>query len=90
MRWPFALFFNFNRSPFSVWIAIKHVTSILVSKQAESIKWPSAIDAPLVAAQFQRNSNFPGVIGVLDGCHIAISAPNNCTADYINRNGGFQ
>ena len=30
-------------------------------------------------------SGFPGVVGAIDGCHIAIKAPKDVQADYIDR-----
>ena len=36
--------------------------------------------------EFKRLSNFPGVIGALDGCHILIKAPNKNQRNYINKN----
>ncbi|XP_066600585.1 putative nuclease HARBI1 [Prorops nasuta] len=36
---------------------------------------------------FAAIANFPGIIGVIDGCHISISAPTEYPNNYINRKG---
>lgn len=33
--------------------------------------------------------DFPGVVGVIDGCHIPISAPTEYPISYINRKGFY-
>ena len=38
---------------------------------------------------FERHSKFPQVVGAIDGCHIAVKAPNENAQDYINRKGFF-
>lgn len=41
-----------------------------------------------IAAFFKR-AGFPQVVGAVDGCHVAILAPNENPADYVNRKGFF-
>ncbi|KAK4887299.1 hypothetical protein RN001_003570 [Aquatica leii] len=46
------------------------------------ITWPQGRDAYSVIESFRRKKSFPGVLGAIDGCHIAI-CPNAFA--YINR-----
>ena len=38
---------------------------------------------------FFNRAGFPQVVGALDRCHVAILAPNENPADYINRKGFY-
>lgn len=51
------------------------------------IQWPNPIEYPNIAEDFHRKdiSNFPNVIGALDGCHIPISTPYDNPNAYYNR-----
>ncbi|XP_022805404.1 protein ALP1-like [Stylophora pistillata] len=45
------------------------------------------IETEVVA--FFKRAGFPQVVGALDGCHVAILAPNENPADYVNRKGFY-
>ncbi|XP_066585421.1 putative nuclease HARBI1 [Prorops nasuta] len=66
--------------------AIRRVSYALHCLAPRFIKWPkeNAID---VVNGFYNISNFPNVIGAIDGSHIRIRAPQQDTASYINRKG---
>ena len=49
------------------------------------IKWPSSEEIPHVTSEFKAMAGFPGVVGVVDGCHIEIEAPEDVQADYLDR-----
>lgn len=51
------------------------------------IKWPQVHEIHNIQQEFAAISNFPGVVGVIDGCHIPISAPTEHPNSYINRKG---
>ena len=38
---------------------------------------------------FFKRAGFPQVVGAVDGCHVAILAPNENPADYVNRKGFY-
>ena len=75
----------FDRAISSIWSAIDQITSILEKNKAHFIKWPTAEEAPLVAAKFEDMAGFPGVLGDIDGTHIDFQAPSKNQADYNNR-----
>lgn len=58
---------------------------ILCSESPKFIKWPSLAEIPELETKFKELAGFPGVIGAIDGCHIAIKAPELSQADYITR-----
>lgn len=71
----------------SIWSAIDQITSILEKNQAHFIKWPTAEEAPLVAAKFEDMAGFPGVLGDIDGTHIDLNdfqAPGKNQSNYDN------
>ena len=51
------------------------------------IVWPNNAERQYLKAAFIQNSNFPGVVGCLDGSHIAIKAPSEHPDTYVNRKG---
>jgi len=51
------------------------------------IKWPEPHEMVTSERKFRQLHGFPGVIGAIDGSHIAISAPKENPANYINRKG---
>ena len=59
---------------------------LLVSKIDKVIKWPCKDQYTHIASQFNLNGKkqFPNVIGVIDGCHIRISANENEKQAYRN------
>ena len=42
-------------------------------------------DIETEVAAFFECTGFPQVVGAIDGCHIAILAPNETPEDYVNR-----
>lgn len=51
------------------------------------IKWPEHHEMAIFEREFRKLHDFPGVIGAIDGSHIAISAPIENSENYINRKG---
>ncbi|KAK3924070.1 Protein ANTAGONIST OF LIKE HETEROCHROMATIN PROTEIN 1 [Frankliniella fusca] len=39
------------------------------------IKWPNVVQRQRIKASCERSSGFPGVVGIIDVCHVPISAP---------------
>lgn len=53
------------------------------------IKWPTRENIPRIEQEFRLMAGHPGVIGVVDGCHIPISAPKENPQSYVNRKGYY-
>ena len=51
------------------------------------ITWPQGIQRQNTIDAFERKSNFPNVIGAIDGTHIKIRAPKEHPETYVNRKG---
>lgn len=51
------------------------------------IKWLEHHEMAIFEREFRKLHDFPGVIGTIDGSHIAISAPIENSENYINRKG---
>lgn len=59
----------------------------LISLANTFIKWPSRYERQVIAESFNSHGaySFPGIIGAIDGCHIAIEAPSENPNAYFNR-----
>ena len=77
---------------------VSRVSTALVRKQHEFIRWPSTIVSrltkPSTAAErqeikqgFFEKGGFPGVIGCIDGTHVRIQGPSAHESDFVNRKG---
>ena len=51
------------------------------------IRWPNQARQNEIANAFQLSCGIPGVVGIIDGTHIRLSAPIKGDQDYINRKG---
>ncbi|XP_055919683.1 putative nuclease HARBI1 [Eupeodes corollae] len=60
---------------------------IQLNRTKRFIKWPNSDEAARTSAHYLRKTRLPGVIGSIDGCHIAIRAPTISPNSYINRKG---
>ncbi|XP_066582413.1 putative nuclease HARBI1 [Prorops nasuta] len=78
---------RFDLSKSTIWNCVFNVTYVLQNHAADYIKWPNDYQIKYNIQKFAEISHFPGVIGVIDGCHIPISAPKNHPNSYINRKG---
>ena len=56
---------------------------------AKVIKWPSEDEKHMIANMYQDSKGFPGVIGMIDGCHIPIKQPKDNGPVYYNRKDFF-
>ena len=48
-------------------------------------RWPSEGEKRAIADIYDEAKNFPGVIGMIDGCHIPVKRPKSGGAMYYNR-----
>ncbi|XP_066590713.1 putative nuclease HARBI1 [Prorops nasuta] len=78
---------RFNISKSTVWNCLLNVAHVLQNHRADYIKWPEQNLIIRNVETFAEISNFPGVVGAIDGCHIQISAPTEHPNSYINRKG---
>lgn len=67
---------------------VHHIVDILFTNHRETfIAWPTGDDAQKVMQDFEAKKGMKGVIGCIDGTHIAIACPKEGPEDYINRKG---
>ena len=67
---------------------ISRVSSALVSKHQQFIKWSESIAEQQVIKQgFYHKGGFPNVVWCIDGTHIRIQEPSVDENDYVNRKG---
>ncbi|XP_066601197.1 putative nuclease HARBI1 [Prorops nasuta] len=78
---------RFNLCKSTVWKCVFNTSYVLQNHVNDYIKWPQYRELMQNQNNFQEVSNFPGIVGVIDGCHIRISAPINYPNSYINRKG---
>lgn len=62
--------------------ALTNLTSVF-------IKWPNEEKANEISNNFWHISSFPNIIGVIDGTHINIRAPQKDPECYVNRKGHY-
>ncbi|XP_038050874.1 putative nuclease HARBI1 [Patiria miniata] len=64
---------------------INLVSSSLSRRLGDFIKWPAAADIPDIQRGFFTIAGFPGIVGIIDGTHIRITAPNAHEEQFVNR-----
>jgi len=80
----------FGVSDSTVCKCIEHLINILYEDcRSALIRWPSRDRIAQVVQAFKSKRDIDGVIGALDGCHIAIACPGDNAADYVNRKGFY-
>nr|XP_012233082.1 PREDICTED: putative nuclease HARBI1 [Linepithema humile] len=67
--------------------ATRRVVRALYNLAPTVIKWPSGNNVNEVWTGFEAVSDFPKIIGAIDGTHINIPAPRVEPASYVNRKG---
>ncbi|TWW54742.1 hypothetical protein D4764_0223880 [Takifugu flavidus] len=78
--------FSIPRS--TVFDIVHRMSDKVLSLKNRTIKFPSLVDIPDIAAGFQRLSGSPAlqnVVGSIDGCHIRIKSPGAHAHCYFNR-----
>lgn len=69
----------------TAWHIVRRVSSWLVSIGYRYLKWPNPSEAVKISELFETKIKIPGVIGCIDGTHIAIKAPRVHKEGYFNR-----
>lgn len=49
------------------------------------IKWPGPLERDVIRTDFERRYGYPGVVCLMDGVHIMLTAPLEQPQRYINR-----
>lgn len=76
--------FNFSES--TACDAVRNLLRFFSDKLLDKlIKWPTPAEQQAIAAEYNEKKKFPGVIGMIDGTHIAIKKPKERGIDYYNR-----
>ncbi|XP_066596572.1 putative nuclease HARBI1 [Prorops nasuta] len=78
---------RFDLSKSTLWECVFNVAFVLTIHVKEYIKWPEPQQILRNQHDFLNVANFPGVVGVIDGSHIPISAPTDYPNSYVNRKG---
>lgn len=66
---------------------IHEVSERIKEVYAELIQFPNHSELESIANAFQERTGFPGVVGCVDGTHIAIAKPSENGFRYLNRKG---
>lgn len=69
----------------TAWHVIRRVCLWLISIGHRYLKWPNSSEALYIAEVFEEKTKIPGVLGCIDGTHIAIKAPQQNKESYFNR-----
>ena len=54
---------------------VNDVAKQIANQSSAYLKFPSVQEQEQIASAFSEEHNFPGVIGIIDGCHVPISTP---------------
>ncbi|XP_012270290.1 protein ANTAGONIST OF LIKE HETEROCHROMATIN PROTEIN 1 [Orussus abietinus] len=79
---------RFNVPPSSAHYIFKEIIMVLSTLRYKHIKWPNNYNKRIIANIFKRRSHgIPGIIGVIDTCHIPCKQPAGNANDYYNKKG---
>ncbi|XP_066585553.1 putative nuclease HARBI1 [Prorops nasuta] len=78
---------RFGVAKSTLWECVYNVVFVLHNHVQEFIKWPQERRLLQIQNKFLAIDNFLGIVGVIDGSHIPISAPTEYPNSYINRKG---
>ena len=77
----------FGVSDSTIFNVIERLISCLFESRSTFIRWPEGQRAASVVAEFRAKRGIDGVMGAIDGSHIAVLCPRDQPADYVNRKG---
>jgi len=74
----------------TAWRSIHETIHSLLKIRNNHIYFPDQSQFPAIESQFRHASNFPGVIGCVDGTHIPLKVPNNNQAELFRCRKGYK
>jgi len=78
----------FGVSDSTVFRCVTQLIDVLYEEcQSAVIRWPEGDRLTQVVQGFKNKRDIDGVIGAIDGCHIAVACPTENACDYVNRKG---
>ncbi|KAK3916262.1 Putative nuclease [Frankliniella fusca] len=80
---------RFGVYPSGVHDAYKYILLALVEMGEQYVTWPNQEERNVIKRRLQRVSDFPGIVGIMDGSHIPITAPHEEKAAYRNYHHGY-
>lgn len=80
---------RFGVAQSTAWECVMEVSNVFGVRAREFIVWPTGQAITINQSEFLEIAHFPGVIGVVDGCNIEISAPHEHSDSYMNRKGYY-
>lgn len=75
---------RFNISISKLFNIIEQISKFVSNLSKDVIKWPANEEKLDVIAGFE-NMGFPGVLGVIDGCHFQLDTPEKDPISFYNR-----
>ncbi|KAJ8913572.1 hypothetical protein NQ315_013977 [Exocentrus adspersus] len=76
---------KFNVTISSVYSVVTSCLNYIMKMMKNVIRWPDNDERKLIEQEFREIAGYPGVIGAIDGCHIAFKAPVDQHDSYQNR-----
>ena len=76
---------RFGVAESSVILIVRRVCKAISFQANNIIKWPTGDRLKVVVGEFNEMKGLPGIVGLLDGCHLPIPAPEDDPDSYINR-----
>ncbi|XP_063706295.1 putative nuclease HARBI1 [Culicoides brevitarsis] len=64
---------------------VREVFTVLKKNISDVVIFPNETEKIRISKVFKKKSKIPGIIGSIDGSHIAIKAPSHNNVDYYNR-----
>lgn len=76
---------RFGVTPGTLYYFYSYIIEALRELAPRFICWPDQEERLHIQQVFQEATDFPGIVGSIDGTHVSITAPVNNAAHYINR-----
>ncbi|KAE8752340.1 hypothetical protein FOCC_FOCC000812 [Frankliniella occidentalis] len=77
-----AVALRYEACPSEVHDAYVYIIEALRELAPRFITWPNQEERVVIKANMRRISDFPGIVGIIDGCNVPISAPVEDKAAY--------
>lgn len=80
---------RFGRSPGVLYYFYSYIIQALRELADRFIVWPNQEERDQIKGAFSRATNFPGVVGCIDGTHVFVTQPVRNAAQYKNRHHSY-